>query len=62
MKGGKKICERCHGNGYVRNINSYSRIFPWRVNSATIVDCPVCKSEGEINVSPRTNTTTGEQK
>mgnify|MGYP003132211241 CR=1 FL=1 len=45
----KKICEHCHGNGYVRVKYSTE-------SDDEFFNCPACNSEGEINVSPRTNT------
>ena len=37
----KKICPRCHGNGYVRGGSNK--------NGVIYLDCPVCHGEGEID-------------
>ena len=37
----KKICPRCHGNGYVRGGSNK--------NGVIYVNCPVCHGEGEID-------------
>ena len=45
----REICQNCYGNGYVRvkySTESEDEFF----------NCPVCNSEGTIDVSPRTNT------
>ena len=36
-----KICDQCHGNGFLR---------PWAKDGWTIHQCHTCKSQGEIDL------------
>ena len=41
----KTICQRCHGNGYIKVKESIDN------PTETIHQCPSCESQGEIKVS-----------
>jgi|TARA_R110000796_G_scaffold158765_1_gene275408 DnaJ-class molecular chaperone len=39
-----KICDQCHGNGYISVIAFY-----FLISTKSYIDCPRCNSQGEIN-------------
>ena len=41
----KKICPRCKGNGYIKIPHESVE----KLNKSVIAQCPMCKSEGEID-------------